>query len=99
MDNKKLVKTLATRLGRDTADVNKLLEGLAGVLRMRCGELDSVSVPGFGTFEPHKINERVTVNPQDGTRMLIPPKIILRFRVSNVMKIKLNTHPETTSME
>lgn len=90
MDNKKLVETLASNLGRSADDVNKLLEGLSGVLRSRCGELDSVSVPGFGTFEPRKRNERVMVNPQTGKRMLVPPKIVLGFKVSNILKSKLN---------
>jgi nucleoid DNA-binding protein len=89
MDNKKLVETLATKLGRSADDVNKLLEGLAGVLRTRCGELDSVIVPGFGTFEPRKRNERIMVNPKTGKRMLVPPKIVLGFKVSNVLKSKL----------
>ena len=89
MDNKKLVETLATKLGRSADDVNKLLEGLAGVLRTRCGELDSVIVPGFGTFEPRKRNERIMVNPKTCKRMLVPPKIVLGFKVSNVLKSKL----------
>lgn len=89
MDNKKLVETLATKLGRSADDINKLQEGLAGVLRTRCGDLDSVIVPGFGTFEPRKRNERVMVNPKTGKRMLIPPKIVLGFKVSNVLKSKL----------
>lgn len=89
MDNKKLVETLATKLGRSADDVNKLLEGLAGVLRTRCGDLDSVILPGFGTFEPRKRNERVMVNPKTGKRMLVPPKIVLGFKVSNVLKSKL----------
>ena len=89
MDNKKLVETLATKLGRSADDINKLREGLAGVLRTRCGDLDSVIVPGFGTFEPRKRNERVMVNPKTGKRMLIPPKIVLGFKVSNVLKSKL----------
>ena len=89
MDNKKLVETLATKLGRSADDINKLQEGLAGVLRTRCGDLDSVIVPGFGTFEPRKRNERVMVNPKTGKRMLIPPKIVLGFKVSNVQKSKL----------
>ena len=37
MDNKKLVETLANKMGRSADDVNKLLDGLAGVLRTRCG--------------------------------------------------------------
>ena len=89
MDNKKLVDTLAEKLGRSADDVNKLLEGLAGVLRTRCGDLDSVVVPGFGSFEPKKRNERVMVNPKTGKRMLVPPKVVLGFKVSNVLKSKL----------
>ena len=89
MENKKLVETVATNLGRTTEDVNKLLEALANVLRTRCSELDSVFVPGFGTFEPKKRNERVMVHPSSGKRMLVPPKIVVGFKVSRVLQAKL----------
>ena len=89
MDNKKLVETVAANLGRSTKDVSKLLESFAGVLRTSCSELDSVVVPGFGTFEPKKRNERVMVHPSTGRRMLVPPKIVVGFKVSNVLKTKL----------
>ena len=89
MDNKKLVETVAKNLGRSTDDVNKLIDAFAGILRTRCGEMDSVVVPGFGTFEPKKRNERVMVNPKSGRRMLVPPKVVLGFKVSNVLKAKL----------
>ena len=89
MDNKKLVETVDANLGRSTDDVSKLLEAFAGVLRTRCGEMDSVIVPGFGTFEPKKRNERVMVHPSTGRRMLVPPKIVVGFKVSNVLKTKL----------
>lgn len=88
MDNKKLVETVAGNLGRSPEDVEKLLEALAGVLRTRCGEMDSVHVPSFGTFEPKKRNERVMVHPS-GQRLLVPPKIVLGFKMSNVLKNKL----------
>ncbi len=89
MDNKKLVKTVADNMGRTTADVEKLLEALAGVLRARCSEMDTVSIPSFGVFEPRKRNERVLVNPASGKRMLVPPKVVLGFKVSGVLKAKL----------
>ena len=89
MENKKLIETVAANLGRSTTDVEKLVDALAGVLRTRCGELDSVAVPGFGTFEPKKRNERVMVHPSTGKRMLVPPKVILGFKVSNVLKAKI----------
>lgn len=91
MDNKKLVETVAANMGRSTEDVDKLLEALAGVLRTRCGELDCVYVPGFGTFEPKKRNERVMINPSTGKRMLVPPKIALGFKVSRILKSKLKS--------
>lgn len=89
MENKKLVETVAANLGRSTEDVSKLLEALAGVLRARCGEMDTVCVPAFGNFEPKKRNERVMVNPSNGKRMLIPPKVVVGFKVSKVLKAKL----------
>lgn len=94
MDNKKLVDTVAANMGRSTEDVDKLLEALAGVLRTQCSELDCVYVPGFGTFEPKKRNERVMVNPANGKRMLVPPKIVLGFKVSRVLKAKLKSSKE-----
>lgn len=89
MDNKKLVETVAGKLGRSTDDVNKLLEAFAAVLCTRCSEMDSVSVPAFGTFEPKKRNERVMVHPGSGKRMLVPPKVVVGFKVSKVLKAKL----------
>ena len=89
MEHKKLVEAVATSLGRTNDDVAKLVDALAGVLRTRCGEMDSVAVPGFGTFEPKKRNERVMIHPSTGKRMLVPPKVVLNFKVSNVLKAKL----------
>ena len=88
MDSKILVETVAANLGRDTADVEKLLDALAGILGARCGEMDNVVIPGFGSFEPRKRNERVMVHPS-GRRILVTPKVVLGFKVSNVLKSKL----------
>ena len=89
MDNKKLIDKISTNLGRSKEDVSKLLEAFAGVLRERCSEMDSVQVPGFGTFEPKKRDERVMVQPSTGKRMLVPPKVVVGFKISNVLKAKL----------
>lgn len=90
MDNKKLVEMMAGNLGRSTEDVTKLLEAFADVLRARCGDMDSVMLPGFGTFEPKKRNERVINNPSTGKRMLVPPKVVVGFKVSKLLKSKIN---------
>ncbi len=92
MDNKELVEKISEKLGRSKGDVNKLVEALADVIVERCGALDSVAIPGFGTFEGKKKSERVMTNPSNGKRMLVPPKITLSFKVSNVLKTRLKNN-------
>lgn len=89
MDNKQLQATLAKRMGRNNADIAKLLDALVTTIRERCGELDSIAVPSFGTFEAKKKLERIVVNPGTGKRMLVPPKITLTFKPSALLKSKL----------
>ena len=89
MDNKMLVESVAANLGRSTEDVGKLLDSLAGVLSTRCGEMDTVVIPSFGAFEPKKRNERVMLHPSTGRRMLVPPRVVLSFKISQVLKAKL----------
>lgn len=89
MDNKQLQETLTKRMGRDNADISKLLEALVTTIKDRCGELDSIAIPGFGTFEAKKKLERIVVNPGTGKRMLVPPKITLSFKPSALLKSKI----------
>lgn len=89
MESKNLVEKVAANLGRSPEDVDKLLDALAGVLRTRCAEMDNVVIPSFGSFEPKKRNERVMIHPRSGKRMLVPPKVVVGFKVSRVLKAKL----------
>lgn len=89
MDNKKLTEGLAGKLGRSTQDINKLLDAFTAVVADRCGQLDSIAIPSFGTFEAKKKNERIVVNPSNGKRMLVPPRIAVSFKISNVLKSRL----------
>jgi len=49
---------------------------------------DSISIQNFGSFEVKKKLERISVNPVTKQRMLVPPKLVLTFRPSNVLKDK-----------
>ncbi|MGN0214807.1 MAG: HU family DNA-binding protein [Muribaculaceae bacterium] len=89
MDTKELIERVANRIGRSGDDTAKLVEGLSIVLRERLSDLDSIAIPGFGTFEAKKKDERIVNNPSNGKRMLVPPRIVVGFKVSNVLKSKL----------
>lgn len=86
MDNKTFINSLAERCGRDNADVLRLVEGLASVLRERCGNLATVAVPAFGSFSAVKTDEHVATDPATGKTMLYPPEIKLTFTPGSMLK-------------
>lgn len=89
MESKILIETLAKRTGRSQKDVGLLIDAFVAVLEEKCCALDSVAIPGFGSFEAKKKLERVTVNPSTGEKMLVPPKVVLAFKPSVLLKSKL----------
>lgn len=89
MDNKRLTEKIARNLGRDKSDVGKLLEAFASIVASRCGQGDTIAIPGFGTFVPEKHRERVVTDLSTGKRTLMPPCVTLDFKVSNVLKNKI----------
>lgn len=93
MDNKTLIDSLSKRCGRSKADVTTLINGLAETIRDKCSDMDIVAVPGFGSFEPKKRLERVSIHPQTGKRLLVPPKIVVAFKPSALLKQKMNPKP------
>jgi len=90
VDNKTLIERISADSGLSQEDVSKMLKALAGQIRENAVNGDSVSVPGFGTFEPRKRSERLNIHPATGKRMLLPPKIILSFKPSALLKQRLN---------
>ena len=76
MDYKQFRKRLCERLGRNSADIDALVEGLW----QSCAELDSVAVPAFGTFAPRKHAEAIVDDLSTGKKMLVPPEISIEFR-------------------
>lgn len=73
----------------DTAQ--SMLQSLLEVMQKQWQEGDSVSITGFGLFEVKKKNERISVNPGTKKRVLIPPKLVLSFKPSVMLKDKLNS--------
>lgn len=90
MDNKTLIETVASRLSLNKEEAVALQAALASVIADSLLEGDSVAVPSFGNFETKKRQERVSVHPATGKRLLVPPKIVAAFRPSAVLKSRLS---------
>lgn len=89
MDNKTVIATLSQKLGRDPKDISILIEGFATIIKEQCGDMNSVAIPGFGTFEPIKEEERITTDLSTGKRVLLPPEITLSFSASAILRRKM----------
>lgn len=89
MDNKTLIENLSDQTGLEREDVQEMLNEFYTELSQRCTEMDTLVVPGFGQFEPKKRKERISVHPSTGRRLLVPPKLVVNFKPSSVLKGKV----------
>lgn len=89
MDTKQIVATLSKKMGREPNDIIALIDGLSAIIKDKCVALDSIAIPGFGTFVPLKENEKITTDLSTGKRMLLPPQISLQFQPSTILRKKL----------
>lgn len=89
MDTKTLIEQISAETSLGKKEVAGLLDSFIEIIGDRCGEMDTVTLPGFGSFEPKKRMERVMVMPGTGKRMLLPPKLVLSFKPSAMLKQKL----------
>ena len=86
MDNKTLIDTLSRELDVSRETVMSLIDGLSDAIGECGSQLDTVSISGFGSFEPKKRVERVALHPASGKRLLIPPKIVMTFKPAAALK-------------
>lgn len=89
MDTKSLINKLAENLDRDPEDIAVVLKALSDVIATQVKEGNSISMPGFGTFEPKMRSERIATHPSSGKKILVPPKLSMVFKPSALLKQKV----------
>lgn len=89
MTNKEFLKALSIRVDITPKEAQRLVELLAEVMADCLDEGDSIAIQGYGNYEVKKKMERVIVNPATKQRQLIPPKLAVAFKPSNVLKDKI----------
>lgn len=89
MNNKQFLTELSGKCQMSAEQAAEQIQTLIGVMENLWLNGDSVSLSGFGVLEVKKKNERVSVNPTTGVRMLVPPKLVLTYKPSSILKEKL----------
>ena len=89
MNAAQLTSELAKRLKKTKAEVNELLAHTTDIIAEQLSSDNIVSIHNFGTLELKKREERISVNPATGERTLIPPKLVIGYKVSPTLKEKI----------
>ncbi|MBE6291323.1 MAG: HU family DNA-binding protein [Bacteroidales bacterium] len=90
MNNKEFINELSKQTNQSVGVTTQLITDTIQLLEEHFEQDDAIIVTGFGNFEVKKKMERISVNPVTGKRYLIPPKLVLGFKQSNVLKDKIN---------
>ena len=89
MNNKEFVTALAAHTDMTAREAGKHVATLMAELARALDENGALTVQGFGSFEVKKKLERVMVNPTTKQRLLVPPKLVLTFKASQLLKDKV----------
>ena len=89
MNNNDFINTLAARTERTAKETQALTASLLALIAEDTPDPCTPALPGFGSFEVKKKMERIVVNPATKQRKLIPPKLVMGFKPSAVLKEKL----------
>lgn len=95
MDNKTLLNRVVKATGLDIEVCQDCQEALGELLENALAAGDTVTIPSFGNFEPRKRNERILTHPSSqGKRLLVPPKVVVSFKPSSILKNRINSNKE-----
>ena len=89
MNNKEFTSELAERLGYTIKDTSELMNSLLSSMTQELEEGNVIAIQGFGSFEVKKKAERISVNPANGKRYLVPPKLVPVFKPGTTVKNRL----------
>ena len=88
MNNKEFISELSRRFGYTNKDTTQLVSSVISAITQQLQDGNTVAIQGFGTFEVKKKLERISINPATQQRMLIPPKLVLTYKPSAILKEK-----------
>ena len=87
-----IVTEVYNRLDISKKEANELVEVVLDAMKDTLSEGSDIKVSGFGKFEVRPKGERVGRNPRTNVEIKIPARAVLRFKVSQVLKDRLNGH-------
>ena len=89
MNYAELIVALANKLQLPKTEVEKRLDETTEIIIEELVNNNIISIVNFGTFEVKQRQERISIHPNTGKKLLVPPKLIIKYRTSSSFNKKL----------
>ncbi|MGC9151357.1 MAG: HU family DNA-binding protein [Microbacter sp.] len=86
MTHKEFIGILTTKTSLPEEEVSDMLEHVVNLIGDTLSQGNAVTLQGIGTFEAHRKEERIAMNPRTRKRLLIPPKQVVVFKPIQSLK-------------
>lgn len=91
MKDTEVVTELSVRLNWEKREVESMLAAFSNIVGNKLANNDIISLHDLGQFEPKMKAERVSANPTNGKRYIVPPKLVPIFKPVATIKSYLKT--------
>ena len=89
MKNKAIVHAVAKRAGVTVKDTEAVMSEMFAFIGDELAMGKSVQIRLFGTFEAKRTSKHIGRNPHNGQEVMIPSRVLPKFRASKVLKKKV----------
>jgi nucleoid DNA-binding protein len=89
VNNKELLLELSKRLGKTQKEVSFMMDATSEAIVSILKKGESVSIQGFGSFEPRAKQEREIINPAAKEVINVPAKVSVVFKAGVNFKEKI----------
>ena len=90
-----LIEYLYEQIGIFTKkEVGEFVDITFNIIKETLREGEKVKISGFGNFEIKEKGERIGRNPKTNEEIKIPPRKIISFKTSQVLKSELNKNKQ-----
>lgn len=90
MNNKEFLEKVSQKTNFELSDVKEMTALLIDVIVDDIENGDTITIHGFGTFEPREKARRKIFNPTTKTFIVVPKKTTLSYKMSATLKDRLN---------
>jgi integration host factor subunit alpha len=77
----------------------QIIETLFELMKQSLEQGEDVLISGFGKFSVKKKQQRMGRNPQTGDPVMLPPRKVVTFKYSGILKEKINREDEKQSIK